>query len=141
MPAVHLEPAFYAAAGRVLGGSSLDRPIAIEEVALLAEETLGWQPKVMRLQELDRPVALADSASGRIAFSPSALLLRHVLHEIAHLMVGVEHGHDAVFVDAFCELVARFGSDQLAEQLRAATNGVTSRRDALGGYRCEMEEE
>jgi len=110
MQTVRLEPDFYAAAHRVLVGSVVDRPMGISEIAELADEVLGWSPRVMKLQEQQRPVALADSDSGRIAFSPSAMVLSTVLHELAHLVVGVDHAHDDVFLEAFCRLVARYGS-------------------------------
>lgn len=120
MAVVHLDQSFYADASRVLAGSSLDRPMTVEQISVLANQLLGWTPDVVVIRGVPSPVAFADSDSGVIAFSRSALKLSHALHEIAHLDVGVDQGHNAVFRDCYVELVRRFGSDELADALRVA---------------------
>jgi hypothetical protein len=120
----HVSPEFYVVSNEILTGSNVDVPIEFGDIGDLAEEALGWRPSVVRLAEQQRPVALADPHLRQIGFSESALVLSHVLHEIAHLKVGAEHGHDEVFIAAFGDLIETYGSAELADRLRNLTGLV-----------------
>lgn len=100
-----------------LAGSVLDvwvTPARIEEILReldLCDVQVKMIPRVQHRQ------AFALWESGTVYFTAAAMTMPIVLHEIAHLVSGPEH--DTKFIAAYCELVARFGGCELAEELRA----------------------
>ncbi len=122
--------ATYAAEEAAFGGTDLDRPLPIAELAeLVATITAGewWTacggPMVTvaaARADAGSSSAIATSAAGvavRIACRQRTLAT--VVHELAHALAGVPHGHDPTFRAAELDVVALVAGAPAADDLRA----------------------
>jgi hypothetical protein len=55
-----------------------------------------------------------------ISLADGQLTLATVGHELAHALAGVEHGHDAVFLAAFVDVIALLAGPDAADDLAGA---------------------
>lgn len=114
--------AVYAAEIAAFEGTSLESLVAFDEVLALTEVIVGaaWWPR----GAIDVVPARSDAASSstrqRLGGAPVVRLAAPqmtpatVIHEFAHVLAGVDHGHDAVFRRAHVDLVGFVLGDEVA---------------------------
>ncbi len=122
--------AVYEAEEQAFGGTDLDHPVAFAELARLANQVVtgpwwtsaGGPPVDLRPARVDAASSTARDGAGtatvRIAApqrTPGTLA-----HELAHVLAGVGHGHDARFRAAHVDLAGLLGGAAAAARLQAA---------------------
>jgi len=96
-------------------GTELDLAVTPDGIHAIAERLGIEVDRVCVDRGWSGQVAYACLETASLSFSPRALWLPIVLHELAHLALG-RAGHGPQFLEVFVRLIATCSSDELAEE-------------------------